>query len=332
MRMLLNFFRLSQVALPFSRIYFHHRLLARKKGPFYQFWLKICGRIPALAEVEGPLRRRMWHYLFANSMTAFWFSVLRGRKLSQPEREAGWMLGIATPLADYLVDHDHLEFKEIKKMIDGDSNHPLANLVRALHVECRRLNLHPELFDRYLDKTQWAQSRSLAQNQTTSSSETLIRIMYDKGGFALLLYRTALLEKLTPAEEEAIFSLGGLMQFHNDIFDIYRDQSEGIHTLPGSLISHHELSKFYGEHREKTFSHIAALPFARDNKHRFFLLANLALETGQICLDMYATLDDSADAVFDPSQHRRSELVCDMDNLPNIARTVLRTLRQTYRL
>ena len=120
------------------------------------------------------------------------------------------------------------------------------------------------------------------------------------------------------------------MQFHNDIFDTYRDQQEGIHTLPGSLITHRQLQQLYADHRSEMERHIINLPLKRANKHRFLLLANLALETGQICLNMYAQLDQDMDAVFDPSRYSRKQLVCDMDRLPHIARTVFNTLRRRY--
>jgi hypothetical protein len=174
-----------------------------------------------------------------------------------------------------------------------------------------------------------AQQESLQQHDHVLSIEKLKKITWAKGGYALLLYRSAINRPISDEEWNAVYQLGGLMQLHNDIFDLYRDLQEGIVTLPSQTKSINSLTQLYIEEIEKTFTLFTQLSFSTYQKKKFFLLLNLAVETGHQCLNQYAKVE-ARYGEFIPKNLSRKELVCDMEDLGKISKTVFATLNKKY--
>ncbi len=324
-----NFFALASVSLPFLEVYRSQFLFSKKKGTIYQFWLRAVAELPQLLTLSGPLSRRIAHYLHANSMTAQWFSILHHKKLSEKEQAAGWYLAIATPIADHLVDRESLSLTQIEGLLDGTHHHPYSGLAQELYRLSKSLNDHTELFDQYLKRTLSAQAESLHQNHQKITPQQLRKITWDKGGFALLLYRSALNTPITAEEEKATYQLGGLMQLHNDIFDLFRDTQEGIVTLPAIARNVTELRHLLDQEIEKTMQLFRLLKVTDRNLLKFFLLLQLAVGTGHICLDQYRDLEIKH-GCFDPKNLTRSELICDMEDFRKISKNLIRTLLKDY--
>jgi hypothetical protein len=187
----------------------------------------------------------------------------------------------------------------------------------------------PQMGRRLIHLTLEAQQESLQQHQDELSTQKLKDITWAKGGYALLLYRSALNRPISPEEWDAVYQLGGLMQLHNDIFDLYRDLREGIVTLPAQTRSVKDLSKLFIAEIEKTFALYNRLPFSPYQKRKFFLLLYLAVQTGHQCLNQYAKVEAKY-GEFNPTKRSRQELVCDMEDLRKISKTVLATLNKKY--
>ena len=324
-----NFFALAAVAPAFLKVYRSQFQFKKERGRIFNFWKHVKIDIPDLDKLNAPLQRRIAHYLHANSVTTQWFSILHNISLTQSEREAGWYLAIATPIADYLVDKEALSLSQIQGLLDNSYSHPYSKLAQTLYQRARSVNPHPGKFDEYLTKTLEAQAASLQQNKTQVSEQTLKTITWNKGGYALLLYRTALKKELSLTEHQAIWQLGGLMQMHNDIFDLYRDLQENITTLASATEEVSVLAALFAreiEHSMKLFREVQAKPASR---LKFFLLLHLAVGTGFICLDQYRQLEKKYGR-FDPGKMSRAELVCDMEDISKISKTVLRTIFKNY--
>ncbi|MBX2817424.1 MAG: hypothetical protein KTR24_15555 [Saprospiraceae bacterium] len=293
-----------------------------------EFWEDAVDKLPALAALDQRLVQRMRHYMFANSITSLWFTTLRGYAPSVEEQRSGWLLGMATPLADHLVDEEQIGYEQVEGMIEGTSKHPLADVVQGLYHMCRQQHHQSKLFDELLEKTQRAQEASLEQQHNLTLKQHQ-KIMSDKGGYALLLYRSALKHECTTKESQMIYALGALMQLHNDIFDVYRDVEENINTIASQGHSIQELRSIYDRHVEEVFDLIAELPYPKINRKSLLLLINLVAETGHIALDQYEKLHETG-APFDPTLWTRKELVVDMDNVGRILMVVFRTLRKSF--
>ncbi len=330
MHQLTNFYHLTTVALPFLRIYFSQKNYKKGQGDAYRFWEELVLGIPAIDHLEDPLKNRIAHYLFVNSITMQGFATLAGTPISESEQEAGWYLAAATPIADYLVDKEQCTFQQIEDMINDKYHHPLSGILRELYFHSKKLSGHQFLFDTYFQKTLMAQEKSLDQTDQNITTEELKTITWNKGGYALLLYRAALRTPLLKKEEKAIWHLGGLMQLHNDIFDLYRDLQGGIGTLPTTADSIRELRLLFDSEIAQCFNLFNAVPSSSVRRKRFFILLSLILNTGHICLDQYQNLEDENNGVFSPGKCSRKELVCDMDDFYKIIRNLFDTLKKKY--
>ncbi len=324
-----NFAHLTAVSLPFLRILYAQRQFKYRRGDTYAFWRTLCSEMPLFEGLPGPLQRRISHYLFANSMTMQWFATLHQLPISRREKRAGWLLATATPLADHLVDKEQAGVEEIELMIRGSSSHAFGPLAQYLYDQAKAANGHPDRFDAYLQATLYAQQSSLQQIDEQPSTAQLKSITWDKGGHALLLFRSALQAPISWQEEEAIKHLGGLLQFHNDLFDLHRDLQENIVTLPSSASTVAELRNLFEAESTKCMELFNRLPGPRSCKRRFYLLLHLALNTGRICLDQYQALEDR-DGRFQPQRYTRQELVCDMDQVGKMIRNLWDVLGKRY--
>jgi hypothetical protein len=187
----------------------------------------------------------------------------------------------------------------------------------------------PEIGAKLIHLTLEAQQESLQQHHETLCIKKLKNITWAKGGYALLLYRSALNRPISPEEWDAVYQLGGLMQLHNDIFDLYRDLQEGISTLASQTTSVKELSQLYFDEIKKTFDLYQRLPLSSYQKRKFFLLLYLAVQTGNQCLNQYTKVEAKY-GEFNPWKLSRQELVCDMEDLRKISATVLATINKKY--
>lgn len=325
----INFVLLARVCLPFLFIYYAYHRLKHHKGPLHQIYSKIKDKIPGLESLPTVQTKRIYHYIFANSLTTQWFATLLNHAASTTEKKTGYYLAVSTPLADYLVDEEKIRAQEIIKMISGKSNHPWRTLSQQLFEESKINHPNPDLCEELIFKTLQAQEDSLGQHQDPLSLETLKSITWAKGGYALLLYRSALDHPISDQEWSAIFQLGGLMQLHNDIFDLYRDIQEGINTIPSQIYCVDELSKLYNQEIAATYQLFQLLPISAYRKRKFFLLLNLAVNTGHICIAQYLQLETKYQH-FNPTEFSRKELVCDMEDFGKIGRTIWKTINTKF--
>lgn len=324
-----NFLALASVSWPFIKVYRSQFTFRKKKGSIYHFWQNTLQEIPDLKTIEGPLQRRIAHYLHANAITTQWFSILHHKVITQTERAAGYYLAIATPIADYLVDKESLTLEHVQGLLKGSYAHPFDRIAQELYRLAKLNNANRDHFDAYLHATLLAQARSQRQNSAMISSADLRSITWNKGGYALLLYRSALDVPISNSEEEAVYQLGGLMQLHNDIFDLFRDIQEKITTIPSSTAHIFQLRQLFEEEIEKTIQYFRSLPLGEKALLRFLLLLHLAVGTGFICLQQYALLEEKYGR-FDPASLSRDELICDMDHFGKIYMNLRQTLLRKY--
>lgn len=326
----INFVLLARVCLPFLFIYYAYHRLKKNKGALYQIYSRIKQQIPSLGAIPGTQTKRIYHYIFANSLTTQWFATLLNYSASHSEKMTGYYLAVSTPLADYMVDEEKMGAQEILKMITGKSNHLWHNITQQLFEKTKTNHPNPDLCEELIFKTLQAQEDSLGQQQDPLSLERLKSITWAKGGYALLLYRSALDHPISQKEWSAIYQLGGLMQLHNDIFDLYRDIQEGINTIPSQMRSVEALSKLYRQEISRTYQLFQLLPISAYRKRKFFLLLTLAVNTGYICLAQYYQLENKYQH-FTPAEFTRKELVCDMEDLGKIFQTIWKTINTKFR-
>lgn len=320
-----NLFYLSITGFSLLNLYLKYRT---KRTHINYAWRFLTREIPHIHDLGPSLRKRIDHYLFANAVTTDWFARLHGVSLSEQEHQASILLAAATPIADYMVDDLQLSKSDILECIKNPRNEILDLISSTLYYRCRSLHHDTLQYEMYFHKTLAAQEQSLAQSTTALDLESLRKITWKKGGYALLLYRSVLRKELTRLEEDAIFQIGGLMQLHNDIFDIYRDHQDGIKTLPLAIENMLTLERVYRKEVLKSVKAIENLKFGTHRYRQFFALFHLIVQTGFICIDHYKQLTASNNYNLHVSSYTRSDLICDMDSMKNISRVIFQTLLQ----
>ncbi len=314
-----NLWHLAAIGLPFSRLYgqYHWGRMGQRT------WRQMVDAVPVLDQIEAPVIKRARHYLLVYHITMQWFASLHGQQLRNVDLQSGRFVAVETPVADHLIDVLGLGRGAISGMLTNTAQDRWSLTMRSLHEQARAAHHDAESYASLLAKTLAAQDQSGAQHQGVLPIDTLKDITRDKGGYALLLYRSTLPQPISEAEYQAVFHLGGLMQLHNDIFDLYRDVQEGIQTLPQSFSGIESLQQYYRHEAGLVLQHFAQVDVTRRRLKRFLTWLDPIVQTGYICLHQYRRLEQRF-GHFDAQQFSRADLVCDMQQTSNMAHLIHR--------
>ena len=162
-----------------------------------------------------------------------------------------------------------------------------------------------------------AQILSRKQTGQAIERDEIQQITLLKGGFSLLFYRSALDEPVGLMEEKMLFSLGGISQLENDLFDVYKDFCNDIKTLATTEKSIGRLRKYYKGLMEETFALVHMTSFSDERKIMFLRFIALIVSRGFVCLDLLEKREKATNHVFSLPQYTRHQLICDMEKPGN---------------
>ena len=254
------------------------------------------------------------------------FCTLRGKSMNQGERMASTCQGVITGLYDDFFDKTKMDTGRIKDMMhrpfDFNPASSLENLfiqfLRLTHQHAPDTGALNKAFDRVFD----IQLRSKKQTSTGMDHAALLRLTMDKGACSLLFYRTVFIHQLINGEREAIYEVGGLMQFANDLFDVYEDSREGINTLVTRANHIRDLRAVYQNQLDKAFSAIKSIPYPGHSKKLYMRKLSLGISRCMVCLDQLEDLEKRNGDVFSAADFSRKELICDMEKPGNLLRSL----------
>ena len=249
---------------------------------------------------------------------AYAYGMLRGTKPSANESKRLIALGFMTVLFDELTDvyrysADELRAFVTKKELVRPDN---AALERSILYIQNWLMANCELYaqsETLLEQILQAQIDSNEQRNENIVYSRLMDITERKGGFTMQLLRTAFDGVPTKLESEFLYQLGALGQLENDIFDCYKDFSEGIFTIPIQTKSISHVRKLYVEKCSTCFSQIQHLQFPIQNKRNFCYLLQFILARGMVALGNLQALPNSDQGYKALSAMKRELLISDME-------------------
>lgn len=249
--------------------------------------------------------------------------VLRGKAMTHQERLALTYLGAMTGLFDDFFDKEKMTndavkaFMETPELISG--NNKRQQLFLQFYKKALQYSHNPPLMLHYLRKVHDAQIKSKKQAFPGMLSQDEIKhITIDKGGMSVLFYRSVLINQITKEEENALYQMGGLMQFGNDIFDIYKDCLQHIDTLMTTAKKVNDVRKQFREMMESSFASVYQTNYTRKNIKKFHRLFSMSLcARCFVCLDQLERKEKQSGDIFTPYQYNRQDLVCDMDKGKN---------------
>jgi len=188
----------------------------------------LTGVLVNLGEKEA---RHLEQTVYRINLLVFLYSRMRR---IQHSTELGVLLGAITHLLDYAYDHGDLPAEKLhsfeRTVASPHPTQPEGQLQLALSVLAGRfwpLVGNPGSVAKRLDDMLATQWDSLAQgHQERLGDAALRRITWDKGHRSLCLYFAAVDPDFSDTEALALRSLGGYMQYMDDLEDLYEDRVE----------------------------------------------------------------------------------------------------------
>lgn len=293
----------------------------------------------ALEQNDGSLDKddlkKITHYygLAVPAILGEALCTLRGKGMSLRERLALTYQGAMTGLFDDFFDKEKMNDESVKAFMERPAELTGQNTRQRLFLEFYKKALEyaeqPEHMLYYLRKVYGAQIASKGQAIPGSLSlEEIKRITVEKGGVSVLFYRSVLSNPLSKEEEDALYRVGGLMQFGNDIFDVYKDCLHHIDTLITVTKKVDEVRVAFREMMSDSFASFLNTNYPPKNIRKFLRLVSMSL-CGRcfVCLDQLESKERGSDNVFTPYQYSRQDLVCDLDKGSNKWKSVVYFIR-----
>jgi len=260
-------------------------------------------------------------------------AALRGKTLSDRERFALTYLGAVTGLFDDFFDKHNLADEKIRMLFEHPDQLTPENSNEKLFLDFYNRALtyvdDPKFLLHYLRKVYDAQIESKKQTVPGLSKEEILRITLHKGAVSVLSYRAAMGQPFLPGEEDALYKMGGLMQFGNDIFDVYKDRNGGIHTLLTTTKKINDVRDIFTETKNESFHSITQLNFKKRDIKKYLRIMSLCLCCRcYVCLDQLESKEVKTGNEFKPGEYSRQDLVCDMEKKINLWRSMQYHLKE----
>lgn len=287
---------------------------------------------PFQLQIEPALEKRIKLYVVMSSFTITWLCTLRGSAPSASEKKRATYLAALIPFLDDLSDANQMTSDEIRNYVlqenyeDGKMS-LVKKIYQFLVEECG------QGFIESLDAAALAQDESIKQRQEDPLTENELRtITYNKGSLSLLLYRKILSHPEEEGEHEAIAQLGYLLQYMNDMFDIFKDRNEKQQTL-FTMYPHMQARRTEFENILHTFkSQILQLPFSKKNKLKCLSQLLTVTSRGEVMMNQLLACEKSTSGKFELHSYSRQQLVCDMEKWENIKSSYLYSVKAYEKL
>ena len=257
-------------------------------------------------------------------------NLLQGSPMTASTRYAVTLYGFFTPLFDDWFDTENPNAqKAAERVFRPETIGTQDDLHRVTRTVLTNLLDHAAAF-----APNWktpasdvihAQIASLAQLSADTDITKIRQVTWLKGGASVLGIRHFLPTKISQPEHEVCVQLGGMMQYLDDIFDIYTDQQSGIRTIATECTDFFGLHDDYNRELKRLHFLLMQLPYPTRQKTKVWQLWELMWVRGNVCIEHLQRLEKKPLDTF-----TRQELVCDMATWRNIWRSWQIFRQSTY--
>ncbi|MFZ4398995.1 MAG: hypothetical protein ACOYO1_03085 [Bacteroidales bacterium] len=254
------------------------------------------------------------------------YSILRGKRMSDRERMILTYLGGLTGLFDDFFDKKDLEESYILQLIDNpfeiNGNNSNEKLFLNFYRKALELSNDVDLLKSNFRNVFKAQQLSKKQSEPEISRNEITSITFEKGGLSMLFYWSVFEKYLNENDDSLFYKLGCIGQLENDIFDVYKDYKDGVKTLVTTETKITNLSKIYFSLLDEIIELLQQTNYPQKNKQNFKQFILIVICRGMVCLDMLRKNEKQTNNVFSIADYKRKDLICDMENPWNFLKTL----------
>ncbi len=297
------------------------------KKILYSFEQKFNGHFSPAA-FKGIIKYQTLQQIVLNDS----FAQLIGRNTNTEEKYSNTLFYIASYVYDEILDTQQLSFEELNRLFENPSKANPQNFNEMVLME-----VHKKLLERATNSAAYfqtflalhnAQKDSTKQFQASISMDEIVDITLRKGGYSAKV--CSYFVSLPPSEkiEQCWYEIGSLIQMVDDLYDIYDDLQEQIHTFANANLDFTFIEKLFTQQISTVFNSIKELPFPDTKKQIFSTKLSLLPALGIIALDNLGHLKNKENQLPDLTNVERKRLIIDMEKLSNITKM----LRLSYTL
>lgn len=267
---------------------------------------------------------RKYYGLFIPTILCSSYKHLYNLPFTEQERKRATLFGILTPVGDDLFDIDKLDVNAIKQITYQPENYNAQTFSARVAKDIQGFMLSDVPYkDEYLEAAKNVfeiQLETIKQTTSLITDDELERITYAKGGYSVIIYHQILDVPADKAMWEALFYVGSLMQFCNDLFDIYKDRRDGIVTLPDKCADFKKLRALFKLRVKECNRLIYALPYKKNKKMEFSIAMSQVISRGFVAFDQLMRLEKQYGKPLPFEKLTRKQLICDMELPSNTMR------------
>lgn len=267
--------------------------------------------------------KRIRIYTIQSCLTNSWFCQLRGKNANSAETRKAIYIGAITPFLDDLVDSEKINSEQIFEQLRHLDKNSSEKIMIINYLYGKITNACIDKFNSIFTEALLAQDASLKQLQKEKLNHSeLLEITLNKGASWTLLYRTILQNPIKNKENEAIITLGGLMQLTNDAFDVYKDFQNGQQSIFTNTNDLEPLNQQFVQLTHQMIAQFKQTDYSMKNKKQAIIQMMLIVSRGIICLEQLLQCQKKTGNQFKIETYTRKELICDMEKFGNIMKTV----------
>ena len=329
MRLVLHWFYMLRATtwllLTFARahIYFKTRAIAELQLPHAQ-------------SLSSQERRRLQHYFYGGTFLSIIFSTLRGKTRTYSEKHRLTNLAALAYFFDDLVDS--FRHRDDTGMLwrDNPEEYGLAaddhrrlalHFLHNIYLELPQHHLQP--FKNTMHRVFNVETAGRQQFLEDVAAQEIVHITREKGGYSVLLFRMVHEPLPSLAEEAALLEFGQLIQYSDDIFDVWFDEQANTRTVATEWVRQGDVAALRAvfeqqvQQVQKAFRRIGQPRYRVETALR---VVHYITAITLVCLDHYAFLQKKHGVI--PMSERKT-MVVDMEQWRNRWRTAFYLIKPT---
>ena len=254
------------------------------------------------------------------------FTKLIGRQPNLYERESNKLFFIITFLYDDIMDEKILTEDELNQLLLNPlkNTHDLfeAKALVDLHLQLLNRTKQPEKYNSTLLAIHKAQKDSLIQFDNQVTQHELLDIVIRKGGYSFLMCSLFIDLPISNEMDNCWYHIGSMLQFIDDMYDIYNDIEEGIYTYANTSQNYATIENTFIDFVHKLKMYVKDLPFEDYKKENLFTQISIIPAFGYLALENLRKLQDENGSFKKFNSYPRKSLIIDMEKMSNIKRLI----------